>query len=469
MTTSSAANNSQRQFILTGSMFNVAWRLSWPAVLAMVLYGFNAVLDAIFVGRYVGETALAGVSLAYPISSLSLGVGSLIGVGAGSLLSIAIGAKNEQTQRALLGNVNALNLACGLGFTLLALLLSERLIRMMGGQGEALLSGEEYLRHTFYVAVLWIAGLSYNMIVRAEGKMKTAALIMSIGLVVNLIANYLFIVVMNWGVVGAAWGTNLGMLVYVLSFMIYAKSKHITFAAKPFSLSWDTSLIKSIFSMGFAAFIMSVMSLIQAIVVFNAISAYGSDFDVAFYGVAFRLFTFLLTPIFGLMRALQPAVGINFGAGEYERVIQAVKVFALLATLLMMPFWLFAMWQPALLLGWMMPEATFLAQHIVNFRIFMVLLPALPLIFMAMTFFPAINQSKVASVIGIARQLVFYVPAMLILPRVFGIDWVYYASFLIDAVIIVWMIWALNREFGRLRRGEVSMPVKSGEALATGD
>ena len=104
----------QKQFILTGGLWKVMVQLSWPAVVAMVFYGFNTVLDAIFVGQFVGDTAVAGVSLAYPLSQISTAFGSLIGVGAGSVLSIAIGARDQETQERLMGVVNRLSVICAI-------------------------------------------------------------------------------------------------------------------------------------------------------------------------------------------------------------------------------------------------------------------------------------------------------------------------------------------------------------------
>ena len=282
----------------------------------MVLYGLNTVFDAIFVGRFVGESALAGVSLAYPLSQLSLGFGSLVGVGVGSALSIALGADDRDTQKKLLGNANYLNVVFGIGLTVLGLIFVTPLVRLMGGSGEELVYGVDYFRVTLYGGIFWIAGLSGNMIVRAEGKMGSAAVMMAIGLIVNLIANYILIVEFGFGVKGAAWGTNLGMLVYTVIFFIYAAGKRISFDARPFAFSRDKKVIKVIMSNGIPSLIMTVMSLIQGIVVLNALSRFGTTADLAFYGIAYRLFTFMLTPIFGLMRALQPAVGINFGAGD---------------------------------------------------------------------------------------------------------------------------------------------------------
>ena len=179
----------QKQFILTGNLWKVMVQLSWPAVIAMVLYGANTVLDAIFVGQFVGETAMAGVSLTYPLSQISVAFGSLLGVGAGSVLSIALGSQDKETQYKLLGCVNRLSLICTAIYMVVTLVFSKQLVAVMGGSGEALTLGNNYFRVTIFGAFFWVYGLAGNMIIRAEGKMKTAAWMMGAGLVVNAIAD----------------------------------------------------------------------------------------------------------------------------------------------------------------------------------------------------------------------------------------------------------------------------------------
>ncbi|WDV46350.1 MATE family efflux transporter [Clostridiaceae bacterium M8S5] len=449
--------NKQKRMILNDNLWKVTFQLAWPAVIAMVLYGLNTVFDAFFVGRYVGETAFAGVSLAYPLTQIALGFGSLIGVGAGSALSIAIGKGDKETQRKLLGNVNYLNIVVSIGFMIIGIIFAKSLVGMMGGSGEELSFGVNYFRITLYGAFFWIAGLAGNMIVRAEGKMKSAAVMMAIGLLVNIAANYILIVVFNMGVEGAAIGTNIGMIVYTVTSFVYFSRKKATFEAKPFTIKRNKDIIKQIMSMGMPSLIMSVMSLVQAIVVLNAISKFGTTSDIAFYGVVFRIFTFMLTPIFGLMRALQPVAGINYGGEKYDRVIRSFKVFAVAGTVLMLPFWLIMMVSPNLALNLMLPDKNFIATDIMNFRIFMALLPVLPVIFMGMTYFPAINKGKVASIMGIARQLVFYVPVMLIMPRFFGMQWVYIGAFLIDFIMVLWTVFLAKREFNGLRKKKLQL------------
>ena len=303
----------QKQMILHENLWKVMWRISWPAIAAMLLYGLNSVFDAIFVGRYVGETALAGVSLAYPLSQMTLGIGSLIGVGAGAALSIAIGSGDRWTQRRMLGNVNLLSLMASLVFGVAAYAFAEPLVRFMGGQGEALAQGVDYFRVTVVGSLFWIHGLACNMVVRAEGKMKTAAVMMGGGLACNILANFLFVALMRLGATGAAWGTNLGMLVYTVMGLSYFRRGKASFEADPFRIHLDGKIVKAILSMGMSSLIMSVMSLVQATVVFNALSRYGTTMDIAFYGATYRIYTLLLTPLFGLMRRTDACTAARCG------------------------------------------------------------------------------------------------------------------------------------------------------------
>ena len=449
--------NSEKTMILQENIWRVMYRLSWPAIIAMILYGLNTVFDAIFVGQFTGETALAGVSLAYPLAQITLGLGSLIGVGAGSALSIALGADDKPTQEKLLANVSFLSLVIGVAYGIAAFIFAEPLVRFMGGEGQMLVFGTQYFKITAIGAIFWIYGLATNMVIRAEGKMKSAAMIMGIGLAVNLIASYIMVGLLDMGVVGAAWGTNIGMLVYCLLGVWYYSSQRASFPANPFSIAKDRPIVRSIMSMGIPSLIMTVMFLIQSVVVFNSLSNYGTASDVAFYGAVFRIFNLMLTPIFGLMRALQPAVGINYGNNNIERVIKSVKVFGLSGFIILLPFWLVLMIWPEAALATMLPDSALAAADLLNFRVFMSILPALPIIFMAMTFYPAINNGKVASIMGIARQLIFYIPIMLILPRFFGIQWVYFGSTLIDLTITVAVVLYFSYTFKSLRSNKVAV------------
>lgn len=444
--------NKEKEMILNGSLWKVCYKLSLPAIIAMVLYGLNVIFDGVFVGRLVGETAFAGISIVYPLTQLSLGLGSLVGVGAGSYLSILLGEDDKETQGKIVGNANLISIVVTIVIMLLGFVFMKPLLTAIGADGETLTFAISYFRITLIGSIFWIIGLAYNMIVRAEGKMKTAALMMGIGLVVNIISNYILMKIFNMGVAGAAWGTNIGMFVYALLFVIYCKRGRASFNANIFTVRADKEIIKEIVSLGMSSLIMSVMGIIQGVIILRALKTYGSDLDITFYGAVFRIFNFSLTPIYGLMRALQPVAGINYGAQKYERSISSFKIFSFVALVVMLPFWLVAMINPWLILGSMLPKVTFDLGYIFSFRIFMSIAPLLSVTMTAMTFWPSIKKATPAMVIGLGRQLFLYIPLMIILPKIFGIQSIYIGSFIIDLSLSVIVILVLSKDFRSLRK-----------------
>lgn len=441
----------QKEFILHGNLWKVMAGLSWPAVLAMFLYGLNAVVSAAFVGQFVGETALAGVSVAYPLTQISVGFGLFLGVGAGAVLSIAIGREDKSTQERLLGTVNCLSLLITAVYMAVGLAFSSQLVEIMGGAGEVLILGDSYFKITVIGAFFWIYGLAANMIVRSEGKMKAAAVIMGIGLVVDVLANYVLVAELNLGVEGSAWATNIGMLVYTLLGGVYFGKGFASFKTRILSFSWDMATVNPIIRLGMSSLISTIMTLAQGVVIFNALAQYGTVLETAFYGVVYRIFIFSLTPIYGIMQALKPVVGINYGAGQYERVIHSYKLFTIGSMLLALPFWAVSMTSPAFILGLMLPDQVFSGTQLLYFRIYMAIMPLLAAIFMAMSFFPSINKGRPAVMIGIARQLVFYMPVMMILPKMIGVSGIYFGSLAIDVIIVLWTVVMVKEEFSLLR------------------
>lgn len=443
--------NTEKEMILKENMWRVCIKLSVPAIIAMVLYGLNVIFDAIFIGRYVGETAFAGVSVVYPLTQITLGLGTLIGVGAGSYLSILLGRNDDKKLSRLIGNANTLLIILTLAMMALGFIFMKPMIHMMGATGQEYIYGRNYFRITLYGAIFWIAGIGYNMIVRAEGKMKTAAIMMGTGLAINILANYILMGILHFGVEGAAWGTNIGMFVYVLLYILYCKRGKASFKVNIFEFHYDKDIIKEIISLGMPSLIMSVMYVIQGIIIMKALNTYGTTSDVAFYGIVFRLFNLFLTPIYGLMRALQPAVGVNYGAKQYDRVISSYKVFSVVALIVMLPLWLISMIFPVQVLTLMLPGATYTAMQIFEFQIFISVAPLLCAVMTAMTFFPAINRPKPAMFLGIGRQVLLYIPLMIILPMIFGIPSIYIGSFAIDAFLTIVVLLMLKKEFKKLR------------------
>lgn len=449
---SQVIKDKQQQFILKASLQKVMWKLSLPAILAMVLYGLNAFMDTIYIGQLLNETALAGVALAYPLTSIMLGLGSWVGTGAGNYISILLGKDDTENQQKVLPNATIFTIAMSLLFAVPAYFFAEPLIKMMGGYGEVLDYGVTYFKITILATPFWIYALQLNMVVRSEGKMWTAAVIMSFGLIANLILTPISIIYFDMGVDGAAWATNIGMLIYCLVGYFYFQQGKASFPSKINSLSFDTTVFQSILKLGFPGFILSLMGLIQAIVVFNAVVNYGTDEDLSLFAAANRILLFMMTPLFGFMRALQPVEGVNFGAGQYERVKQSFWLFCKTGFWIVLPFWFLFMAFPEISIQMVLPNRILTADEILNFRIYMAIIPFLPFVFMSLTHLPAVEQPKFASIIGLARQIVFYVPVILLLPKWLGISGVYIGSTFIDIVVTLWLSIVVINSFKKIEK-----------------
>ncbi|MGE8553224.1 MAG: MATE family efflux transporter [Chryseobacterium jejuense] len=434
----------QRQFILNGKMHKVMWQMSWPAVIAMVLYGLNNFLDGIFVGHLISNTALAAVGVAYPLAQFAQGFGTLIGTGVGAAVSIWIGAGDKEKLSKAIGTVNFLTLIFSVAITIPCYIFAKELVYMMGGRGEILTLGVEYFRATILGSFFWIHGLALNMLIRAEGRMKTAAWMIAVGLIVDVALKPLFIDSFGGGVNGAAWATNISMIIYMVLGIWYYASGKASFTTNFWSLKWDKTIVREALSLGMPGFIMMVMIVVQNIVVFNVIAKYGKETDVTFFTAVNRFYILLNTPLWGLMRALQPVTGMNFGAEKYERSIKAYRLFSFTGLMILIPFWLFVMFYPSEVLSVMIPNVSFQVSQLTDFRIYMSVLPALPFIFMAMVWFPSVENAKPATVISILRQLVLYIPALLVIPMLYGIRSIYVVSAIIEWIVfggVICMIW----------------------------
>lgn len=426
--------------ILEAHPLKVLRAMAVPAVMMMLMFGLNSVMDAVYIGRLLGQQALAGVSLAFPVTQVTMGLGSLAGIGGGVVLSIAIGKGDQDTLRKLPGTclgialvMSGLYALAGVGFT-------ETLVRGMGARGELVTIAADYLWAHAAGGFAAIGGLTLNMLLRGEGKMTLAAKYMATGLTANLILTPIFIAVFGWGVAGAAWATNAGALLGGgLVWLRFARGR-ASYEVDARHIGLPKILAGRIAKFGVPAMISSSMGLVQAIVVFNVLARIGTEEDIAFYGAAWRVLLFMLTPLFGLMRAFQPVAGINYGAGRWDRVKLNYWTFVAAGTVTVLPIWLGMGLYPEATLSVMLPGVEFVPRDLHRFRILILVLPVLPLIFTALSLLPAIDQPGKATVVSVSRQFLLYIPVMLIVPPMVGISGIYYGATAIDFACAMWLL-----------------------------
>ncbi len=440
---------SLRDRILEERIWSLMVKLSLPAIIGMSINGINAFVDALFVGQFIGQDALAAIALAFPLTMIVNGVTSMIGIGSASLLSRAIGSQNLEIQRKSFGMMLALALIASFFLTVLGIYFAETLIAFMGGKGMVLELGTQYYTIMMAGAFFRLFAIAGNMLIRAEGKLKEAMIIVSSGAVLNIFLNPVFIVWLKMGIQGAALATVISMCLLSVFNLIYFSSGRVSYAIQVQKLYFDLKMLKPILSVGVSAMMLQLMFFVQQVVVFKSLAHYGKDWDIAFMGACYRVIVLLVMPVFGFAQALQPVAGINFGAKRYDRVRKAFNTFTWSGTILMSAIWLLLMLFPASILSWMIPDTLFAADDLWNFRMFLLTVPLFPVFFMGTTLFQAIGMAKHALVLQLSRELLLFVPLLLILPLFYGVNGIYFSGVPVNIVLVLATIlmvsWQLNK------------------------
>lgn len=445
--------NDVRSELLNKNPWRLMIKLSLPAILGQFVVGLYAFVDSIYVGQMVGVDAMSAISAASPFVLINNGIATLVGIGSGSVLARAVGAKDKETVDKIMGNLAVMVLLLSVLVMAVGIPLAPAFLRLSGAEGQVLDMGTAYLR-TVYCGSIFVNFMqSANMVMRAEGRMGTAMGIMAGGAVLNIILDPLFIMLMpGYGPQAVAFATILCQLcqaVFTLAYFL-KKSPVVRFHG----LRLAPGLLPQIFSVGISAMLMQILMLVQMTVVYNTAVRYGGADQIALMGAAQRVLQLAFVPIWGMSQGLQPAVGTNYGAKQYDRVKKLTNVFILGATCLALVFFAIMQVFPRGILSAFITDPAVVEAGLGHFRLMYSIFPTYGLLIMTMTYFQALGKGAQAGVIVLLRQIALVVPLVLILPRFLGVMGVWLAIPANDAIVLVIAIALLVREYRLLGREE---------------
>ena len=431
----------------TGSIPRLLLKFSLPAITAMLVHSLYNVADSIFVGRGVGELALAGVTVSFPIMIILMALTMLISMGATTLISIRLGEKKGEEAEEIIGNAIILFLLVGVSLSVLGLIFIKPLLVMFGASPNVLPYATDYMKILIPGSVLVTIGVGMNNFIRAEGNPKTAMYTMLIGSITNIILDYVFIFIFHWGIKGAAIATVISYALscaWVLNYFLSGNS-YLKIRVKNFKLKGD--LVKGIAAIGFPAFAMQATSSIQNLILNRSLVYYGGDLALAAVGILISVATLIVTPVLGISQGAQPIIGFNYGAQQLQRVKATLKTAIAAATVIVvMGFMVSRIW-PAELIGLFNqnPELIKMGTHAM--LIFFILLPLEGLQIVGAGYFQAVGKPVQATILSLSRQVIIFIPLVFILPRFWGLDGVWWSSPLSDfGAFLLTFIW-LRYEF----------------------
>lgn len=437
-----------RDKLLKENPWKLMLNLSIPAILGQFIVGLYAFVDSIYVGQMVGTDAMSAVSAASPFILINNAVAVLLGIGSGSVLSRAIGDKDEKTIKKIMGNFTFLVILLSSFIMIVGIILSPWLISLSGAKGNIQNMGISYLR-IIYIGSIFVNFMQgANMIIRAEGRMKTAMGIMGAGALLNIILDPIFILLFpSKGPQAVALATIISQLIQALVTLIYFLK--ISPVVKFNGLKIARDINKEIFSVGISAMLMQIMMLIQMTIVYNTAVRYGGKSQIALMGAAQRVLQLAFVPIWGMSQGMQPAIGTNFGAKDYLRVKKLTNVFIIGSTVLAGIFFIIIEIFSKQILSTFITNYKIVNEGVVNFRLMYLMFLTYGFLIMIVTYFQAIGKSKQAGFLVMLRQFLLVIPLVLIIPILLNknVLGVWLALPINDTIIFIFAIFMLMKEY----------------------
>lgn len=410
-------------------------KFSIPAIVGMLVNALYNVVDRIFIGNSVGSVGIAGITIGFPIMLVIMAFAMLIGIGANALISIRLGEQRKEEAELILGNAMILLIGTAAVISILGLIFIEPLLRIFGASEAVLPYAKQYLSIILLGTVVQSVGFGMNNFIRAEGNPKIAMLTMLIGAILNTILDPIFIFIFGWGIRGAAIATVLSQVASTAWVLHHFLGGGSTLKIHAKNLKLHMNIVGKILALGTAPFLMQMAASVLNAIMNKSLTVYGGDIAVSGMGVVMSITMLILMPIFGINQGAQPIIGYNYGAKKFDRVKKALKLAILAATTIAsVGFVITRVFTAQLIAVFNRTDAGLLAFGTRAISIYLIFLPIIGFQIVSANYFQAVGKPKHASFLSLSRQVLLLIPALLILPRYFGLDGVLMAGPVADLV-----------------------------------
>ena len=393
-----------------------------PAVVAMTASSLYNMVDSIFIGHGVGPLAISGLALTFPLMNLAAAFGSLVGVGAATLISMRLGQRDYATAQRVLGNVVMLNLLLGVGFGLVALLFLDPILYFFGASDATIGYAREYMTVILLGNVITHMYLGLNSVLRASGHPRKAMYATINTVVINTVLDPIFIYGFGWGIRGAAIATVLAQIIsLVWQFRLLSDcSELIHFRRGIYRLR--RRIVRDVLAIGMSPFLMNLTACFIVILINKGLKTYGGDLMIGAYGIVNRLAFVFVMIVMGVNQGMQPIAGYNFGAQQYDRVLRVLKLTIVCAVGITTAGFLVGEFAPRLAVSLFTSDEELIRLSVEGMRIVFVFFPIIGFQMVATNFFQSIGMAGKAIFMSLSRQLLFLMPGLLFLPRFFEVS-----------------------------------------------
>ena len=437
----------------TESIRSLLIKYALPGIIAMTASSLYNIVDSIFIGHGCGALALSGLTVAKPFMDICAAFGTLVGVGASTLVAIKLGEKDYNTAGRILGNVILLNTLLGALVMIIGLIWMDPILYAFGASEATIGYAREYMEIILAGNILTHIYFGLNSMLRSMGHPRTSMVATIVAVFINIVLDPILIFGMDMGVRGAALATVLSQAIAVIWQMtIFMNPKEIIHFHRGI---WrlDATITKRALAIGLSPFLMNIAHCFVIIILNNQFKSYGGDMAIASYGVINRFVFVFAMIVMGLNQGMQPIVGYNYGARRYERMLRAFELTAICATLVMGCVFLLGEIVPRWMVLLFTHDEVLIEQTVLPMRILASSMLLVGFQMVAGNFFTSIGMAGKSIFLSLTRQVLFLIPLALIMPVLFepepimGVWWSIPVSDTISALVAAVMIWVQVKGF----------------------
>ncbi len=456
-------NDARQNMLATEGIGKLLIRLSLPAMIGMFVMALYNVVDTIFIGQVVGPLGIAGLTIVFPLQMVVMGLGMIVGIGGGSVISRALGSGNTARAERTLGTSVLIVIILGVLIPAVGVTNLTFWLKLFGASETILPFAIPYLEVILLGTFFQVFAMGVSQLVRAEGNARVPMVSMIMGAGLNIGLDAVFILWLDMGVQGAAIATVLAQVVSTLYILRYYLFQNSTLKIKLKSLVPEGSVLREITSVGMGSFFRTTGGSLTIAIINRTLMTYGGDMAIASFGMVIRLMMFLFMPLMALGQGVQPILGFSYGARRYDRLLQAVKLASIMATIMSVFSFLIVYLLPAPMFHVFTTDESLVAASSHAARIIFLAAYLLGFQIIGSVLFQALGKPVPTFLTATSRQVLFLLPLVFILPNYLGIDGVWYSFPIADVLstvmtlaLMVPQIRDLRKEASRQRLKQVT-------------
>lgn len=426
-------------------------RYSIPAIIGMLVNALYNVVDRYWIGRLGQVDAMSGIGLTNPLLMIMLGFMLLIGIGTTASISLRLGQRRQEEAERLLANGLTLSLIVGAVLTVVGLIVLQPVLILFGASSQTLPHAEAYARIMLYGMVFNTVGFAMNHTIRGGGNPRRSAATQLLGAGLNIVLDPLFIFGFGLGVRGAALASIISQTISAAWVMSYYLKPNGLVRLRPRYMALRGPIVRQILAIGISPFAMQVATSLVSALANRALRLTGGDIAIGAMTVINSISILFIMPTFGINQGLQPIFGYNYGAGRYDRVRAAWLFGVKLSTAIVLAGFVVVQLFPAAIIRLFIDDPDLISVGTFGIRVFLSMLPLLGFQIISTVYFQSVGKARVAVVASLLRQVILLAPLYLVLPRLFGLPGVWFASPIADALSFMIVLVLILKEMKQLR------------------